>query len=103
MSDEKAKSNMNDSVFTSLFGEPGNQLRLYRDLHPEDSGAGVQDIRDVTLKAVLTNRQYNDLGFTIRGKTIILLEAQSSRNPNIAVRSFMGRSRSDLSSAVPRA
>ena len=89
MSDEKAKRNMNNSVFTSLFEEPENQVRLYRDLHPEEPEVCAKDIQDVTLKAVLTNRQYNDLGFTVHGRTIILLEAQSTWNPNMALRSLM--------------
>lgn len=89
MSDEKARRNMNDSVFTCLFKEPEYQVRLYRDLHPEGPEVSAKDIQDVTLKAVLTSRQYNNLGFTVQNRTIILLEAQSTWNSNMAIRSLM--------------
>ena len=81
-----AKSTIYDSVFTDLFSYSEYQLRLYRDLHPEDSDATEDDINTVTLKPVLTDQLYNDLGFAVRDKTILLVEAQSTWCPNMALR-----------------
>ena len=61
----KAKRTIYDSVFTSFFSDAENQLRLYKDLHPEDTDVTVDDITDVTLAPIFTAQLYNDLGFTI--------------------------------------
>lgn len=84
-----AKGTIYDSVFTDLFSYSENQLRLYKDLHPEDAEATVDDISTVTLNPVLTDQLYNDLGFTIRDKTILLVEAQSSWCENMALRALL--------------
>ncbi|MBR0401014.1 MAG: hypothetical protein IJH73_00685, partial [Lachnospiraceae bacterium] len=91
MSDQKIKTkrNIQDSVFTNLFAEPENQLRVYQALHPEDTEATVDDITDVTLKAVMTTQLYNDLGFTMQDRTVVLMEAQSIWSMNIALRAMM--------------
>ena len=91
MSDQKIKTkrNIQDSVFTNLFAEPENQLKVYQALHPEDTEATVDDITDVTLKAVMTTQLYNDLGFTMQDRTVVLMEAQSTWSLNIAVRAMM--------------
>ena len=75
-----------DSVFCDLFSDERNLLRLYRDLHPEDQGISENDLRLVTLDRVLTRGQYNDLGFVARDRIVVLVEAQSTWTPNIAVR-----------------
>ena len=80
---------LQDSVFTNLFKEPENRLRLYQALHPEDTEAGVEDIQDVTLQAVIMNGIYNDLGFTVGDRLMILIEAQSTWSTNIAIRSLI--------------
>ena len=84
-----AKAKIYDSVFTDLFSDPQNQLKAYQALHPEDTQATVDDIRDVTLKATMLNQMYNDLGFTVGNRMIILVEDQSSWSENIAIRSMM--------------
>ena len=61
----------------------------YQALHPEDTEATEADISDVTLKAVMTNQIYNDLGFTVLDRTMVLMEAQSTWSWNIAVRAMM--------------
>ena len=85
----KSKHNIQDSVFTNLFSDPEYQLKIYQTLHPEDTEATVDDITDVTLKAVMTTQIYNDLGFTMQDRTLVLMEAQSTWSFNIAVRALM--------------
>ena len=75
-----------DSVFCDLFQDPENLLELYRCLHPEDTAAAVEDLGNVTLRNILVEDQYNDLGFTIRDRQLILLEAQSTWSANIVLR-----------------
>ena len=75
-----------DSVFCDLFQDPENLLELYRCLHPEDTGATVEDLGNVTLRNILVEDQYNDLGFTVRDRQLILLEAQSTWSANIVLR-----------------
>ena len=75
-----------DSVFCDLFQDPENLLELYRCLHPEDTAAAVEDLGNVTLRNILVEAQYNDVGFTVRDKQLILLEAQSTWSANIVLR-----------------
>ena len=89
MSTEQAKYSIQDTVFTDLFRYPENQLALYQALHPEDVSTTVEDIQNVTLKVILMNDIYNDLGFTVKGKFLFLIEAQSTRSDNIALRAFL--------------
>ncbi len=84
-----AKRNIKNSVFTDLFSFPRYQMEAYRTLHPEDTEARPEDIRVVTLKSVMTNHLYNDLGFTLGNRTVFLIEAQSSWSSNIAFRQMM--------------
>ena len=85
----KIKRNYQNSVFTDLFSTAENQLKLYKALHPEDENAREEDISDVTLEAIFVNNIYNDLGFTLKNKTLFLIEAQSTWAENIALRAFM--------------
>lgn len=48
-----------------------------------------RDIENVTIKNILTDQQYNDLGFRIGNRVLLLLEAQSTRTVNIVVRIMM--------------
>ncbi len=89
MEQKTAKAKIYDSVFTDLFSDPENQLKAYQALHPEDTQTTVDDIRNVTLKATLLNQMYNDLGFTVGNRLVILVEDQSSWSENIAIRSMM--------------
>ena len=86
---ENTNRRIMDSVFTDLFSYPQYQLEAYLALHPEDTEARVEDIENVTLKAVLANHIYNDLGFTLRNRQVYMVEAQSTWNPNIAVRQLL--------------
>ena len=75
-----------DSVFTHLFSIPEYLFMLYQTLHPEDKKSTVNDISSVTTRCILAEHQYNDLGFLIRDKLLILVEAQSTWSPNIVIR-----------------
>lgn len=75
-----------DSVFCDLFGRKRWLLELYRALHPEDESVREEDLTVVTLERVLTSGEYNDLGFTVGDRLVVLVEAQSTWTVNIAVR-----------------
>ncbi|MCR4712002.1 MAG: hypothetical protein K5707_06830 [Clostridia bacterium] len=61
-----------DSVFTDLFSDPANCLRLYQDLHPKEN-VRLEDVQVLTLKAVLTNHIYNDLGLQVGDRSLFLM------------------------------
>ena len=83
------KRQIKDSVFTNLFGIPEYLLELYRSLHPEDASVTVQDLETVTLQNVLVDAPYNDLGFTVGERLVVLVEAQSTWSPNIVLRALL--------------
>ena len=63
------------TVFTDLFRDKKYTLQLYKALHPEDKSVTAKDIKIVTLKAIVVNDIYNDLGMIIKDKIIFLLES----------------------------
>ena len=83
------KRDIKDSVFTFLFSEPEYTKQLYLSLHPEDTTVQTDDIKLVTLENILAIGQYNDLGFQVRDKLILMVEAQSTFSPNIPLRMLM--------------
>ncbi len=83
------KRNVKDSVFTNLFQHPKYVAQLYEALHPEAGEISEDQIEIVTLKNILTDNIYNDLGFTVDGKLVVLVEAQSTWTANIIVRGLM--------------
>jgi len=78
-----------DSVFSFVFRQPENTRRLYLTLHPEDTDVTEADCKLVTLEYVLTNGITNDLGFQVRDKLILLVEAQSKFSINITLRMLL--------------
>ncbi|MCD7761707.1 MAG: hypothetical protein LUI14_00640 [Lachnospiraceae bacterium] len=78
-----------DSVFSDLFRDKKYLLQLYQALHPEDKEATEDSLSDITINNVLVDGQYNDLGFMVRGKLMILTEAQSTWTMNIIVRALL--------------
>ena len=68
-----------DSVFYNLFQIKENVLQLYKELHPEDKGVTINDVKIKTLTAIFVNYLYNDLGFMVDRngvpRYIILVEA----------------------------
>ncbi len=81
-----AKRTAKNSVFLDLFQNKSHLLRLYKTLHPEDTTATEDSVTDVTIENVLTDNLYNDLGFIVNNKLMILIEAQSTWTMNILVR-----------------
>ena len=80
------KRRVKDSVFVDLFSDVSYVFQLYRDLHPEDLEAQVRDIDVRTIRSTFVNTLYNDLGFVVNGKLVLLLEAQSVWDPNLPLR-----------------
>ncbi|MCD7765998.1 MAG: hypothetical protein LUH53_05700 [Lachnospiraceae bacterium] len=78
-----------DSVFSDLFRDKKYLLQLYQALHPEDKEATEDSLSDITINNVLVDGQYNDLGFMVHGKLMILTEAQSTWTMNIIVRALL--------------
>lgn len=83
------KRTVKDSVFTNLFADTKYLIKLYRALHPEDKKTQEKDIENVTIKNILTDQQYNDLGFRIGNTILLLLEVQSTWTVNIIIRIMM--------------
>lgn len=78
-----------DSVFSFIFKQPENTRQLYLALHPEDTDVTEADCKLVTLEHVLTNGMTNDLGFQVRDKLILLVEAQSKFSINVVLRMLL--------------
>ncbi len=81
-----AKRTAKNSVFLNLFQDKSYLLKLYKTLHPEDTAATEDSLTDVTIENVLTDNLYNDLGFIVGNKLMILVEDQSTWTINILVR-----------------
>jgi hypothetical protein len=75
-----------DSVFTDLFKIKKYLLRLYKDLHPEDCETTEHELGNVTIKNIMTDKIYNDLGFVVGDRIIVFVEAQSTWSVNIIIR-----------------
>jgi hypothetical protein len=74
-----------DSVFTLLFGEPD----ILRELSGAICGVPLDPsipIRINTLEGALFMERINDISFEIGDKLVILVEHQSTINPNMAIR-----------------
>lgn len=87
--DSFAKYTVKDSVFTTIFRDKKYLIQLYRALHPEDTETTEDGLMDITIRNVLMNGIYNDLGFRVGDKIMILVEQQSSWTMNIIVRALM--------------
>lgn len=84
-----AKYTAKDSVFTDMLRNKKYLLQLYQALHPEDTAATEDSLTNVTINNVLVNGQYNDVGFLVNEKLVILVEEQSSTwTMNIIVRAL---------------
>ena len=86
---QEIKYAVKDSVFTLLFSEIGNIRKLYQSLHDDADSYLDEDFKIVTLENAIINGQYNDLGFTVKDRLIILVEAQSTFNSNMGIRLLM--------------
>ena len=83
-----ANSKYKDSVFSFLFSDPDILRELYCALEgvtlPPDTPVTINTLRDV----LFLNR-INDISFEIGGKLVVLIEHQSTINPNMALRLLM--------------
>lgn len=89
MKQRAPKRKIKDSVFTDLFRDKKYLLQLYQALHPEDQDVTEDEIADVTLKHVLVDADYNDLGFSVGDRLMILVESQSTWTVNIIIRAVI--------------
>ena len=70
-----AKRTAKNSVFLDLFQNKCYLLKLYKTLHPEDTTATEESLTDVTIENVLTDNLYNDLGFIVENRLMILIRS----------------------------
>jgi len=74
-----------DTVFKKLFGETEKLIPLYNALsgsnYPLDTHVVI-----TTLENVIFKGRYNDLSFIVDGKLVVILEHQSTINPNMPLR-----------------
>ena len=84
-----AKYTIKDSLFTNLFQDKKYLIQLYRALHPEDTETTEDELKDITIKNILVDSCYNDLGFTVGDKIMILTEAQTTWTMNIIIRALL--------------
>ena len=84
-----ASKNSKDSVFVDLFGQKEYLLQLYQTLHPEDLVTRVEDLKYISLRSVILRGIYNDVGFMVGNKLMILVEEQSTWTMNILPRMFI--------------
>ena len=77
-----------DSVFSFLFSDPNLLRELYCALEDVTLPADVP-VTINTLQDVLFLDRINDISFEIGGKLVVLIEHQSTINPNMALRLLM--------------
>ncbi len=75
-----------NSVFVNFFNDEAHILQMYKEFHPEATDVTIDDITIDTLESIIVNTLYNDLGFLVKDKYVLLVEAQSTWNVNIALR-----------------
>ncbi|MDO4546405.1 MAG: Rpn family recombination-promoting nuclease/putative transposase [Bacillota bacterium] len=85
---KKAKKTYQDGIFRTLFNDEEKLLELYNALSGSNYPKGTK-IEIITLEDSIFGDLKNDLAFIIDGKLIILIEHQSTINPNMPVRMFV--------------
>ena len=80
------KRTLKDSVFKRLFSIPENLRRLYLCLNPGDDTVREEDIRSVSCGNIFCGGIINDLAFIVRKTELYMVEAQSTKNPNMTYR-----------------
>ena len=84
---EKGNRNYQDSVFKCLFQEAKYQKLVFEELHPELAGIyDESDFENIELENIFTIDIYNDVCFRVHNHLIILMEHQSTVNPNMPLR-----------------
>jgi hypothetical protein len=77
-----------DSVFSLLFSDPDALRELYGAIEGVSLGPSVP-VKINTLEGALFMERINDISFEIAGKVVVLIEHQSTINPNMALRLLM--------------
>ena len=78
------------NFFSYLFSQPEYMLQLYQVMHPEDTEAREEDFKQIIAQGnSLAVERCSDLGFQVRDKLIILMEAQSELSLDIPMRMLM--------------
>ena len=83
--DEKANKEYKDAAFRMLFNEESNAAELYNAISGTNYTAGDIEINTLESPLFFGNIR-NDVSFRLNDKWIILLEHQSSINPNLGLR-----------------
>lgn len=78
--------NYKDSLFTRLFSNKEEIISLYNAIKDTNYNIYDTNINIITLEDVLFMDRNNDLCFTINDKLVVLIEHQSSINPNMPLR-----------------
>ena len=80
-----ANKQFKDSMFSFLFGNPDNLRELYSAIKgvclPHDARIDINTLSDMLFK-----EQINDLSFTVDNRLVVLIEHQSTINPNMPLR-----------------
>ena len=79
-----AKRNYKDSLFRHIFNHKARLRNLYEALSGRKVNAS--DIRINTLRGTFFNGVKNDISFEIKGRLVVLIEQQSTWNPNMPLR-----------------
>ena len=82
---QSVPKNMKDGVFRLLFNDEARLLELYNALHGTDYGKEV-DLKIQTLEETVFINIKNDIAFLLNNILIVLLEHQSTINPNMPLR-----------------
>jgi len=84
----KTNKRFKSSIFSLLFSEPNLLRELYCALDevslPSDAPVSINTLEDVLFMDFI-----NDISFQIDGKLVVLIEHQSTINPNMALRLLM--------------
>ena len=82
------KRNYKDSTFRKLFNDKDRIIELYNALSGSNYGNDT-NVEIITLDNAIMGDRKNDLAFRIEGKFIVLIEHQSSINPNMPLRTLI--------------
>ena len=74
-----------DTVFRKFFNHEREIAELYQAIRPQDD-IREEDITISTLDDVFLDQQKNDLSFLWKDQSVVLVEHQSSINPNMPYR-----------------
>ncbi len=93
---KRHKRNYKDSVFVDLFSSCKDSKKNFLSLYSALSGKELPDdtnIENIKLRSSVYKGYVNDVAYNVGGKVIVLLEHQSTVNPNMPLRclSYIGR------------